>query len=397
MAGHRFFRKAEIPLEVVILMIAALTMTTAGTLLFPVASGKLPYYENGLYGLLLFIFGLQTVALGKTPFGDMCRSLPLIAIGLAVAASGIITCFIPDLLIWIPRAMLFLCFGPGGLVLLLRFLFSRDKFRAWMQNGGIFRHLAAGCGAVYLFSILAGLLLWEKDMLTLPETASAILAYGIALMYLSAVLAGIYRACAEAEKGECSSGTGLPVDRAMILLTGVFMVLLGVLLVPVTLGMLPFSGSAQLGLLMVILAIQMLASGNTPIGAFPRSYAVVFCGLLFAFLGIVSCIVPGILVAQLTILIGILNIVGGGIKMWGMAVPLLKKGNTPSEPIPPVLVKLNSAQFTLNLLSIMFGTSMLVPGIIPGQAIGVILALNGCVLLYLLRLLSIIDRMSRAA
>ncbi|WP_367338433.1 hypothetical protein [Aminivibrio sp.] len=68
----------------------------------------------------------------------------------------------------------------------------------------------------------------------------------------------------------------------MILLTGVFMVLLGVLLVSVTLGMLP-PGSAQLGLLMVILAIQMLASGNTPIGAFPRSYAVVFCGLLFCF------------------------------------------------------------------------------------------------------------------
>lgn len=76
MMGHWFFRKAEIPLEVVILLIAALTMTTTGILLFPAGAGKLPYYENGLYGLLLFIFGLQTVAMGKTPFGDMCRSLP---------------------------------------------------------------------------------------------------------------------------------------------------------------------------------------------------------------------------------------------------------------------------------------------------------------------------------
>ncbi|WP_367338434.1 hypothetical protein [Aminivibrio sp.] len=92
-------------------------------------------------------------------------------------------------------------------------------------------------------------------------------------------------------------------------------------------------------------------------------------------MGIVSCIIPGILVGQLTILIGILNILGGGIKLWGMAVPLLKQGNAPSRPVPPVLVKLNSAQFTLNLLSIMFGTSMLIPGIIPGQAIGTILAL----------------------
>ncbi len=393
MAGHRFFRKAEIPLEVVILMIAALTMTTAGTLLFPVASGKLPYYENGLYGLLLFIFGLQTVALGKTPFGDMCRSLPLIAIGLAVAASGIITCFIPDLLIWIPRAMLFLCFGPGGLVLLLRFLFSRDKFRAWMQNGGIFRHLAAGCGAVYLFSILAGLLLWKKDMLTLPETASAILAYGIALMYLSAVLAGIYRACPEAEKGECSSGTDLPVDRAMILLTGVFMVLLGVLLVPVTLGMLPFSGSAQLGLLMVILAIQMPLREIHPWG-----FRVVrlFSAGSFLLFRIVSCIVPGILVAQLTILIGILNIVGGGIKMWGMAVPLLEGKHSfradPSGTGEAQLRPVRPQPAFHHVRHIHAGSWNN-----TGAGHRVILALNGCVLLYLLRLLSIIDRMSRAA
>ena len=35
----------------------------------------------------------------------------------------------------------------------------------------------------------------------------------------------------------------LPIGRAMILLTGVFMVILGVLLVPVNLGKLPFPGA----------------------------------------------------------------------------------------------------------------------------------------------------------
>lgn len=55
--------------------------------------------------------------------------------------------------------------------------------------------------------------------------------------------------------------------------------------------------------------------------------------------------------------------------------------------VHPLQRRLTRTTLTLNLLSIMFGTSMLVPGIIPGLAIGVILAANGGVLLYLLRLL----------
>ncbi len=48
---------------------------------------------------------------------------------------------------------------------------------------------------------------------------------------------------------------------------GIFMLLLGGLWIPVNLGLLPFSGSAQLGLLMVIFAVQMLASGNNLLSA----------------------------------------------------------------------------------------------------------------------------------
>ncbi len=65
--------KAEIPLEVVILLIGGIAMFLAGILLLPVSAGLLPYYENGLYGLLLIIFALQMITLGKTPFGDMHR------------------------------------------------------------------------------------------------------------------------------------------------------------------------------------------------------------------------------------------------------------------------------------------------------------------------------------
>ena len=47
----------------------------------------------------------------------------------------------------------------------------------------------------------------------------------------------------------------------------------------------------------------------------------------------------------------------------------------------------------MNLLTILFGASMLVSNLIPGLVIGVILAANGCVLLYLLHILIVLDKM----
>lgn len=138
MLGGWSSKKADIPIDLVILMIAGLTMVIAGLLLFPVYSGLLPYYENGLYGLLIFIAALQITVLGKTPFGDISvRTLPVLILGIFIACIGIVTCFIPDLLKGVPRAILFICFGPGGMLLLLQMLFSRDKFPLWKREGGL--------------------------------------------------------------------------------------------------------------------------------------------------------------------------------------------------------------------------------------------------------------------
>jgi hypothetical protein len=396
MTEHKTGKAADLSLEVVILLIAGMMLMIAGALLFPVSAGALPYYENGLYGLLLVIFALQMIMLGKTPFGDLRRSKPLLAVGVAIAAAGIVTCFVPDIFSRIPRLLLFLCFGPGGFLLLLQMCFAREKLRAWAKYGGIFRHLILGCSAVYGLSILTGLLILDHGLLTTPLTAAVVMIFGAALVYLACVLRQIY--CTYPEAGKpCEGDVELSTDNAMILLMGIFMLLLGVLLIPVNLGLLPFSGSAQLGLLMVIFAVQMLASGSTPIGPFPRSWLMILFGLLFAALGTVSCIIPEILVSPLTILIGVLNIIGGVMALRKICIPRLRKSEDTRGPVPPVLTKLFAAQLTMNLLTILFGTSMLVSQLIPGLIIGVILAANGCVLLYLLHILTILEKMQGEA
>jgi hypothetical protein len=206
------------------------------------------------------------------------------------------------------------------------------------------------------------------------------------------VLGKINRTYPEAAKNPIGD-IKLSIEQTMILFTSIFMIIIGVLLIPVNLGMLPFSSSAQLGILMVIFAIQMLAFGNTPIGPFPRTWPMIGLGILFAVLGAISCIIPGILVSVLTILVGILNILGGIIAFTKMLPKGSKQKTEPREPIPPILKKLFATQLTLNLLQILFGTSMLIPGKVPGMVIGVILAANGGVLSYLLSILVTLDKM----
>jgi hypothetical protein len=63
--------------------------------------------------------------------------------------------------------------------------------------------------------------------------------------------------------------------------------------------------------------------------------------------------------------------------------------------IPKILVKLNVSQLILNVLAIAFGLSMLISHLLPGLVIGVVLAANGVVLLYLLHILLVIDRIQK--
>lgn len=394
MASHGVQREAYLPLEVAILLIAGLAMVITGGLLLPVAAGVLPYYEGGLYGLLLVIFALQTVTLGKTPFGDAPRTTPVIAVGATLAAVGIITCFVPDLLGDIPRILLVVAFGLGGLTLLLRASLAPDRYRTWWRLGGVLRHLVVSSASVYVGSMVVALLLLRPGMLTVPATAVVVLAYGVAILYLAVVLRAVYGRYPEAGGGGSRDG-GLSTEHAMILLMGIFMILLGATLVPVNFGALPFSGSAQLGLLMVFFAVQMLATGSTPIGVFPRTRPMVAAGLIFAAAGIVSAIIPDLLVVLLIVLVGVLNILGGVVTLSKQIAPLLKGAAEPRVPTSPILARLFVVQIVMGLVSILFGASMLVSQLIPGLVLGVILAANGAVLLYELHLLRALEAPTR--
>lgn len=390
------FSDAPLALEPVILLIGGMALLIAGVLLFPASTGALAYYTNGLCGLLLVMLALQIITLGKTPFGDMRRTTPLMVTGCMLAAAGIVTCFIPTLH-WMPRVLLAVCLGPGSLYLLVRMFRRKDMLPAWRTYGGIFWHLIVGCCAVYVLSMLMALLLWDPWMMMSPVMAGVTVMAGVALVYLAGILQTTYYRYPHAGQPP-HDGATLSTEQALLLLMGIFMLLLGVLLVPVSLGTLAFSGSAQLGLLLVLFAVQILASGSTPIGVFPRSWPVLAAGLLCAAAGIVSCLVPNLLLQPLTILVGALNIAGGTSSLVKTCLPLCVRPSVPSSGrAAAVLAKLLVAQLLMSVLTIAFGVTMLIPGLVHGVVIGVVLAANGCVLLYLLHLMIVLDTLQPVA
>lgn len=179
----------------------------------------------------------------------------------------------------------------------------------------------------------------------------------------------------------------LPLSIALVIPVGVLLVLLGLLLIPVNLGLIPFSPDGQLGLLLVIMAVQMLALGETPMGQYRRSWLLIVIGIVFAAMGIFSCIVPGILTGVIQLLLAILNIAGGVILLAKRFLPMLQGAGDPAAPLPPILKRLLVTLTVLNVVAIAFGISMLLPGLVPGMVIAGIVVINGLLLFVLASIL----------
>lgn len=228
-------------------------------------------------------------------------------------------------------------------------------------------------------------------MLAAPLIAVLLLLYGAALLNLALVLRRVYRDYPAAEQQ--SLERGLSMDKASMLLVGVFVASLGVVMLPVNLQLLPFSGSAQLGLLMVIFAVKILATGSTPLGAFRRTWLMILLGVLVVIPGVVSCIIPEILVFELTLLIGVLNVLEGIITLVKTLATVLKQPSFDLKTTPAIFIKLFVTQMALGVLAVLFGSSMLIAHLIPGLLVGLILIGNGGVLLYLLKLLGDLEKL----
>lgn len=395
--------ESDLSLEMVILLILGVFMLLFGILLFRIHTGDLPYNPDSTYGLFLVIVSFQAVTMGKTPFGDLRRSRALVVVGMCTAVLGIAASFVPGQFSGFVRTLVGIVLFAGGIVLFIQLCAEEKKARLWMKISGVLQQLTIACGLVYVLTVVAGLITLLPGITTNLQTAAVLIVYGISFFYLCWCIWRVSREyppeltrnsvspAADSEVSlSCLREVSLHLSPAILLLLGVLFTFLGLLLFPVGFGLIVFSPDGQFGLLLIIMAIQVMALGDTPMGRYRRSWWMVFIGCIFAALGVVSSIVPGLLTGIIQILLGVLNLVGGTMLLIRQFLPLLREMRTPATStsiVPPFLKKLSTVQTTLNILTTSFGVSMLIPGLVSIFIVAGILVINGILLLILAFLL----------
>ena len=397
-------REFDFTLEAVILLVLGIFTLIFGFLLVSIHTGALPYSPDSTYGLFLVLVALQVITMGKTPFGEVRRTWLVIIAGICAGILGMTACFIPGALSGVIHDLVGALLLVGGIALLLQLVLNKEKAALWIRIPGILRHLTVACGLVYTLSVLLGLVTLLPGLVTDAITSGLLILSGLGLFYLAW---SIQNTSAHYSRQGTESAQSLPqgsgevpfflreaplsLTIALLLFLGVLLALLAALLVPVNLGIIPFSPDGQLGLLIVIMAIQFLAMGETPVGQFRRTRVILLFGLLFVMLGEIASIVPGVLTPILVVILATLNILGGIVPLTLRFLPMLQAmRNPPAQPaaIPAPLKKLLITQTVLNIVGLLFGLSMLLPGLIPGMVVAVILFANGGLLFVLASVLS---------
>jgi len=177
--------ESDLSLEVVILLIFGVFMSFFGLLLFRIHTGELPYTPDSMYGLFLVLVSIQTITMGKTPFGDLRRSWMVIIIGIGTAVIGMTACFIPGPLTGAVRILVGLMLAVGGASLLFQLFVAEERAKTWMKVPGILRHLTLAASLVYVLSVIAGLVTLLPGITTNPQTAVLLVIYGISFFYLA--------------------------------------------------------------------------------------------------------------------------------------------------------------------------------------------------------------------
>ena len=402
----------DLSLDVIVLIIFGIFWLVFGLLLFRIYPGFLPYNPDSAYGLFLVLVSFQIITMGKTPFGDLPRSWGLIFIGMLIALAGMVTCFIPGQLTTFVRTLVGMILFGGGIVLFMQLFISERKARLWIKIAGPLRQLTIACALVYVLTTVSGLVTLFAELRSDPRTAILVMCYGVSFFYLSWCVWKVGYIYADQKKENDQSivsspnqnhseGSSIffreasfPLPFAILTLLGFLITLLGLLLFPVSLGILPFSPDGQLGLMLTIMAIQMLALGDTPLGQYARSWRMMILGIVFAGVGVVSCIAPGILTGMIRIFLGVLNIMGGSLFFFRQFLQTPDKTDSVPQDVifvHPIIKKLVRTQTVLNAVTLVFGISMLLPGLVSSFIVGGILIVNGALLFILASLLRKVD------
>ncbi len=364
-------QESDLSLEVAILLVFAIFTLILGLRMFSVDAWPV----QSAYGLFIIVVSIQALTLGKTPFGDVRRSWALVLFSLALAVFGMYVAWAPGHAGFARQLVgAVLLFGGGAR--LVQLYLDDAAARSWLAMGGVLKELAIVCTFVYAATAIVG----AATLFAVPgpTVAFLLLLYGVSLFYLASCLERVEASYPTKKSAGKSAGgfrlfaeATLSRSQAFSFLMGAFFISLGVLLVFVSFGLLPFSPDGQYGAVLTIVAIQLMALRERG-----RTNATLIVGILFATLGAFSATFPGALTGALAILFCILNLISGA-----TALSAALRSRTGGAETGRLTLVQGATGFLMLLLAVTFLITAIFPaqvgGLAPSLAVAAILIVVG--------------------
>ena len=398
----KILHEANISLEAIFILAGGLMMFVLGVVLLLAAGGLLPYYQHGMYGLLLIICGLQLQTVGKTPIRYTKRSWPVLILGVIITIIGFAITIVPEMPGDISKILVILFFGVGGVLLLFELFYSKEMYPLWKMLGArALTHLIYSCAAVYILMILiavvTGIQLFQPGIIPTELLAVFALLFGITLFYLAIILqkVDLTRLGSRPESDMSICCPCMSLSTVMEVQYGFFMLVSGILLALEYYGLLPFADSAQLGVMVLLLGVQALVVGNMLTLQFIRSWMVISVGMVLVAVGTFAIIVPDMLFLLLALFIAFFNIIGGFYLFYSLIRPKPMSEKATLKPEGKdilLLIFLLVLAVLTAILMILVGVLILIIDQIPGVNFAISLAFFGLTLFVLFYVRSIAEK-----
>ncbi|NLD57681.1 MAG: hypothetical protein GX651_06065, partial [Methanomicrobiales archaeon] len=171
------------------------------------------------------------------------------------------------------------------------------------------------------------------------------------------------------------------LESVILLVLGIFMGLFGILLLSITTGALPYAPDSTYGLFLVIVALQVITMGKTPLGDVRRTWLVILIGIAAGIVGMLACFIPGLLSSVVRLFAGALLTLGGAALL--VQLFLHKDKAALWLRVPGVLRELTASCVLVYLLAFLLGVVTLVPALSSDTLTAVLLIADAAALFWL--------------
>ncbi|BDZ69226.1 hypothetical protein [Methanobacterium ferruginis] len=173
----------------------------------------------------------------------------------------------------------------------------------------------------------------------------------------------------------------LSLEVVILIILGIFMLIFGIVLFEINTGKLPYNPDSAYGLFLVLVAVQIITMGKTPLGDLRRSWILILTGICIAIVGMISCFISGLLTEIVRLLVGVILLVGG-INLLIQLFTSKKKAKTWLKN-PGILTQLTIACGLVYVIMIILGLITLLPGVTTNPQTALFLIIYGFSIFYL--------------